>query len=400
MFRKGQTGVYFHWPFCLAKCPYCDFNVHVRDDVDAGVWEAAYLKALESYAAAMPDRTVSSVFFGGGTPSLIPPAMIGRLLDKIHQLWPCVNDLEVTLEANPTSVEAKKFAAFKEAGVNRVSMGVQALDDAELKFLGRRHTLDEALAAIEIAGDLFDRFSFDLIYARPQQTLEIWEAELRRAAGLAKGHLSLYQLTIERNTPFYFDHEQGKFSIPKDDLAADFYLLTQSVMRELGLPIYEVSNHAAGEAQQSRHNLLYWHYGEYIGIGPGAHGRIDLEGGRYATRDHQAPESWLNLVERQGSGAHPYQLLSLEEQVLEALMMGLRLADGIGLENFKRFGAAEWSDIVDMKQLRVFESEGWLRADEANIALSDEGLLRLNSIVPRLARERPRLDLMRFQGAA
>jgi oxygen-independent coproporphyrinogen-3 oxidase len=311
-----------------------------------------------------------------------------------------VNDLEVTLEANPTSVEAEKFAAFKEAGINRVSMGVQALDDAELKFLGRKHTLDEALAAISLAGDLFERFSFDLIYARPQQTLESWEAELRRAAMLAKGHLSLYQLTIERNTPFYFDHEQGKFQIPRDDLAADFYLLTQSVMRELGLPMYEVSNHASDEAQQSRHNLLYWHYGEYIGIGPGAHGRIELEGGRYAARDHHAPESWLKWVSEKGHGAHPYQLLGAEDQVLEALMMGLRLADGIGLENFTRFGAREWSDIVDMKQLRVFEGEGWLRADEARIALSDEGMLRLNALVPRLARERPRLDLMRFQGAA
>ena len=241
---KGQAGLYIHWPFCLAKCPYCDFNVHVHDSIDHERWEAAYLRALEHYAEMLDGRVISSIFFGGGTPSLMRPDSVQAILDKVHSFWPCVNDLEVTLEANPTSVEAEKFAAFKAAGVNRVSVGVQALNDKDLKFLGRKHSEKEALQAIEIAVDVFDRFSFDLIYARPGQTLEDWKDELRRAAGLALngsgGHLSLYQLTIERNTPFHYDHAQGLFSIPNEDVATDFYNLTQDMLEVEGLPAYEI----------------------------------------------------------------------------------------------------------------------------------------------------------------
>ncbi len=383
---KGQTGLYFHWPFCLAKCPYCDFNVHVRESVDVARFEAAYLKSLEYYKYLLPERVIKSVYFGGGTPSLIPPDMIGRILDKMRSLWGAVNDLEVTLEANPTSIEAEKFLAFKEAGVNRVSIGVQAMNDQDLAFLGRKHSKDEAIAALGVANDVFDRFSFDLIYARPEQSLKDWSQELEFAATFAKGHMSLYQLTVERNTPFYFDHARGRFILPKEDVAADFYSLTAEIMADMGMPLYEVSNYAGSGDDQSRHNLQYWHYGEYIGIGPGAHGRIETNGVRHSTRDHHAPESWLAWVEERGCGAHPFEALSAAAKVTECLMMGLRLAEGLPFARIEEHAGRKWDAVLDRGKMDALVQEGWLSYDEERMVLSVEGLLRLNAIIPFIER--------------
>ncbi|MEM7651100.1 MAG: radical SAM family heme chaperone HemW [Pseudomonadota bacterium] len=385
---KGQVGLYIHWPFCLSKCPYCDFNVHVQDTLEHDAWEAAYLRSLESYAELLQGRTISSVFFGGGTPSLMRPQTIGAILDKVHALWPCVNDLEVTLEANPTSVEYQKFEAFKEAGINRVSIGVQALNDKNLKFLGRTHSAENARKAIEIASENFDRFSFDLMYARPEQSLKAWEAELREAVKLARGHLSLYQLTIERNTPFHYSHAQGLFSLPNEDVASDFYNITQDVLEASGLPAYEVSSHAA-EGHESRHNLTYWHYNDYIGIGPGAHGRLTLDGQKFATREHHAPQAWLERVDAQGRGAHPFEALSVEDRFLEALMMGLRLIEGVSLEHLSAQAEAPWQSYIDEAHLKTIQNESWAEIDENRLRLTREGLLRLNAIVPYLLKVQP-----------
>lgn len=379
MNMKGQMGLYFHWPFCLSKCPYCDFNVHVRSAIDYGRWEAAYLKALEYYAALMPDRVLSTIYFGGGTPSTMPPSLVEAIVDKARSLWRSVNDIEITLEANPTSIEIEKFQAFRDAGVNRVSIGVQALNDKDLKFLGRQHSVAEAEKAIQIARDVFDRFSFDLIYARPEQTLDDWKAELSHAVDLAAGHLSLYQLTIERNTPFYYSFEQGDFTLPEEELAADFYGLTQDILSRV-MPAYEVSNHAA-DGQESKHNLIYWHYGEYIGIGPGAHGRIDVDGRRHATRDHYAPDAWLERVEQNGNGAHPFEFLSEEGRFNESFMMGLRLNDGISLQHLDMQAGGDWGRFIDEKRLETSIEQGWVILDDQKISLSTEGMLRLNALL-------------------
>jgi len=294
-------GIYIHWPFCKSKCPYCDFNSHVSDQIDQVRWRDAYFTSLAYWLPKTQDRKVDTVFFGGGTPSLMNPQTVSDILSFIKEHWATDPDWEVTLEANPTSFEIPKFEAFREGGVNRVSIGVQSLREDDLKFLGREHTLDQARDAIRSAARIFDRSSFDLIYARPNQTLEAWRDELEEALEMAGGHMSLYQLTIERGTPFYTRHARGEFEIPEQDAAADFYDMTQQMMQSAGLPAYEVSNHArAGE--ESRHNLIYWRYGDYLGIGPGAHGRITMEGQKFALRDHRAPDVWLSRVQDVGVG--------------------------------------------------------------------------------------------------
>ncbi len=380
MNNKGRLGLYIHWPFCLSKCPYCDFNVHVRSAIDYGRWQDAYLKSLDYYATIMPERLLGSIYFGGGTPSTMPPELVGAIIDKARSIWPCSNDVEITLEANPTSIEMEKFEAFKAVGVNRVSIGVQALNDKDLKFLGRAHSADEALKAIDIAKGVFEKFSFDLIYARPDQTLEEWRTELEQAKQLAGGHLSLYQLTIERNTPFYYSHQQDIFSLPNEDLAADFYGLTQDVLDD-ALPAYEVSNHAA-EGHESQHNLNYWYNGEYVGIGPGAHGRIWQDGVKCATRDHHAPDAWLERVEGQGHGAHPYQQLGQDDLAMEALMMGLRLREGLSLKHLAEQSGGDWAAYIDEAKLKTVINEGWAVQKEEALTLTREGLLRLNAILP------------------
>ncbi|MFK7838807.1 MAG: radical SAM family heme chaperone HemW [Bdellovibrionales bacterium] len=381
--NQGQLGLYFHWPFCLSKCPYCDFNTHAFDNIDHDAWLDAYLRCLDYYAGLTEGRLLSSVFFGGGTPSLMEPRVVDAIIHHARSLWECVDDLEVSMEANPTSVENQKLAAFCDAGVNRVSLGVQALKNEDLKFLGRQHDVDAAMHALDIARSHFDRVSFDLIYARPDQTLDDWAIELRQVIDLNVNHISAYQLTIERNTPFYYDHEQAKFSIPEEGLAADFYSLTQDILSAHGMHAYEVSNFARSEADRCRHNLIYWHYEDYIGIGPGAHGRITFEGKRVATRDHAAPNIWLGRVDREGHGAHPYDVLNAKDQVFERLMMGLRLVSGINLR------PVDWH-YINKKNLGIIVQEGWCVLNDDHIRLTQEGLLRLNAILPFVFDDKPR----------
>jgi len=327
-------GVYVHWPFCLSKCPYCDFNSHMRH---AAIDEARFVRAFAAEIAAtaerIPGREAVSIFFGGGTPSLMQPTTVGAILDTIACHWKLAPDVEVTLEANPTSVEATRFRGYRAAGVNRVSLGVQALDDAALAALGRLHSAQEALDAVAIARATFPRYSFDLIYARPEQTVAAWRDELGRAIAEAGDHLSVYQLTIEPDTPFAALHAAGKLATPDDDAGRALYDATQEVCAARGLPAYEISNHAR-PGGECRHNLVYWRYGEYAGIGPGAHGRLDVAGRRYATATEKNPERWLALVEARGHGLVVDDVLTRTEQADELLLMGLRLAEGIELARY------------------------------------------------------------------
>ncbi|MGE3147906.1 MAG: radical SAM family heme chaperone HemW [Pseudorhodoplanes sp.] len=347
-------GVYVHWPFCLSKCPYCDFNSHVRHAaVDEGRFARAFATEIAATAARAPGRVVSSIFFGGGTPSLMQPATLAIILDAIGRHWTMAGDVEITLEANPTSVEAARFRGYRAAGVNRVSLGVQALDDRALKELGRLHTAQEALDAIAVARSIFDRYSFDLIYARPGQTVEDWSAELRRAIAEGSEHLSLYQLTIEPETPFFALHKAGKLRVPDDDLGRDLYDATQAICDAAGLPAYEISNHARPGAE-CRHNLVYWRGHEYAGIGPGAHGRLDIDGRRYATATEKRPEDWLMRVEEHGHGLTTDDRLSTAERADEYLLMGLRLAEGIDLQRFEAIAGRT----LDRKRVEILRSEG------------------------------------------
>ena len=328
--QQGGFGIYVHWPFCQSKCPYCDFNSHVAASVDHDAWAKAFLSEIDRYGTELPGRVVRSVFFGGGTPSLMETETVGQILDKISDTWTLANDVEITLEANPTSVEAAKFQGFADAGINRVSLGIQALDDPSLQKLGRMHSADQAHAALDIAQTNFDRVSFDLIYARQDQTLDDWRAELAQALAMGTDHLSLYQLTIEPGTVFGARAKAGHLrGLPSEDVQADMYALTQEMCETAGLPAYEVSNHAR-PGQASRHNMIYWQAGDYIGIGPGAHGRITLNGQRYATETPLAPTAWLNAA-AQNKGENLRDALSPSDQRHEYLMMGLRTHDGVDL---------------------------------------------------------------------
>eukprot|EP01037_Dinobryon_pediforme_P002540 gene2540-2579_t len=328
-------GVYIHWPFCLAKCPYCDFNSHVRHaPVDEERYVAAFKTELAHRARITPGRIVSSIFFGGGTPSLMKPSTVAALLDAVASHWQVDKGAEITLEANPTSVEAERFRGYRSAGVNRVSLGVQAMNDADLKALGRLHSAAEAMAAVKIAADIFDRTSFDLIYARPNQTVAGWRAELEDAIAHAGEHLSLYQLTIEPDTMFEQMFKAGKLKMPNADLGRDLWDATQEITQKHGLPAYEISNHARIGAE-SRHNMTYWRYGEYAGVGPGAHGRLMDGLSRRAQATERHPEMWLTTVETEGHGLIEDQILSIEEQGDEFLLMGLRLREGIDLARYE-----------------------------------------------------------------
>jgi len=364
-----------HWPFCLSKCPYCDFNSHVRHGaIDETRFVRAFTAEIAHAAARVPGRTVSSIFFGGGTPSLMAPQTAGAILDAIAKHWPIAPDVEVTLEANPTSVEATKFRALRTAGVNRASLGVQSLDDGALSQLGRLHSAREALDAVAVARSTFERFSFDLIYARPDQTADAWRAELDRALDEDSEHLSLYQLTIEADTPFATLHAAGKLRMPDSDTARALYDLTQEITAARGVPAYEVSNHARVGAE-CRHNLLYWRYGEYAGIGPGAHGRLELEGGRIATATEKHPERWLMRVESRGHGLVVEERLSREEQADELLLMGLRLAEGIDPARFAALAGRplDPSRIAELCEhdLLEIDGSGRLRVTAAGFPLLD-----------------------------
>jgi len=332
--ENAGFGLYIHWPFCQAKCPYCDFNSHVSARIDQNAWADAYVNEIERVGAQTQGRLLRSVFFGGGTPSLMDPDIVDRILSKVRATWSVANDIEITLEANPTSVEAGRFQGYRQAGVNRLSMGIQALNDRDLKLLGRLHSAEEAMKAFDIARKAFDRVSFDLIYARQDQTVTQWEAELSTALSLAIDHVSLYQLTIEQGTAFGDRYAAGKLGgLPDDDRAADMYEVTQAICNDAGFPSYEVSNHAKTGAE-STHNKIYWKYGDYAGIGPGAHGRLTQSGQRYATEAPLAPGAWLHQVKTTGSGEGARTPLSRLDQETEFLLMGLRLEDGVDLTRF------------------------------------------------------------------
>lgn len=374
-------GVYVHWPFCASKCPYCDFNSHVRRaPVDEARYVAAFKTELAHRAAIAPERTVTSIFFGGGTPSLMQGATVGAILDAIAGLWPVAPDAEITLEANPTSVEAGRFRDYRAAGVNRVSLGVQALNDPDLKRLGRLHSAEEALAAVRVAGEIFERYSFDLIYARPHQTAAAWRAELEQAIARAVEHLSLYQLTIEPGTWFDRLYRAGKLTTPDEDLARALWDVTQEVCDRHGMPAYEVSNHARPGAE-SRHNLVYWRYGEYAGVGPGAHGRLVGPDGRLAMATELAPEKWLEQVERQGHGLTETESLTAEAQGDEYLVMGLRLAEGIVPARY----AALAGRPLDAGRIRDLTEHGLIRRDGERLAITSAGFPVLNAVISQLA---------------
>ena len=371
---KRAFGLYVHWPFCQSKCPYCDFNSHVTETVDHDAWASALSHEIKRLADELPDRVLSSVFFGGGTPSLMPVETVDQVIQTARAAWTPSNSIEISLEANPTSVEATRFQGYAEAGVNRVSIGVQALNDADLKALGRLHTADEARAAFEIARSTFERVSFDLIYARQNQALEDWEAELSQALDMAADHLSLYQLTIENGTAFGDRLARGGLGgLPGEDLSADMYELTQELTANAGLPGYEISNHAV-PGSESRHNLIYWRSHDWVGVGPGAHGRFTKYGMRTATESHMRPIDWLNAVQEDGTGECQRSVSPSSTVKEEALMMGLRLREGVSISTFNefRFGFSE------LKKLGLLEVVG------DRIRTTERGQPLLNAILREL----------------
>lgn len=379
--RHGGFGLYLHWPFCESKCPYCDFNSHVSANVDQTRWANAYLKELSRLGSETPGRILNSVFFGGGTPSLMNPDIVAAIIDKIRMTWPMTNDPEVTLEANPGSIEAGRFRAYRQAGVTRISMGMQAMNDVDLRRLGRKHSAAEARQAFEIARNCFDRVSFDLIYARQDQSLPDWANELQAALSLAVDHLSLYQLTIEDGTAFADRLARGGLrGLPNEDLAADMFNLTHEICDRAGFPAYEVSNHAKPGAE-SQHNLIYWRGGDYVGVGPGAHGRLTLNGKRWATESPKQPGAWLAKVEADLAGESPRHALGAEEHALEYLLMSLRLTEGLDLERYRQIAGTSLSSekIAELVKL------GLLHATQTTISATASGRIVLNSVIRHLA---------------
>ena len=375
-------AVYIHWPFCRSKCPYCDFNSHVRDSVDAASWTRALMRDLEHQAELTVGRAVGSVFFGGGTPSLMPPETVAALLDGVRSHWAVLPDLEITLEANPNSAEAGRFRAIAAAGVNRLSLGVQALDPAALRFLGRAHDREEAIAAIEHAREIFPRFSFDLIYARPGQSVAGWRRELDEALTLAGEHLSLYQLTIESGTAFATLAGRGELALPDEESTAALFEMTQERLAAGGLPAYEISNHAR-TGSECRHNLAYWRYEDYVGIGPGAHGRLSRAGAKYATRQYRLPEKWLATVETEGTGLEETAAIDRETATEEMLMMGLRLVEGISRERLKQVSGRDAETVLGRNLTPLIEG-GFLTLDAERLAATPAGRQRLNAVLGSL----------------
>ncbi|OWJ76843.1 radical SAM family heme chaperone HemW [Haematobacter genomosp. 1] len=375
--RNAGFGLYVHWPFCQAKCPYCDFNSHVAREVDQKRWLAAYESEIRRLSQDAPGRVLNTVFFGGGTPSLMAPETVAGVLEAARSVWPFANDIEITLEANPTSAEADRFRGYHEAGVNRLSMGIQSLNDEHLRRLGRLHTASEARKAFTIARDTFDKVSFDLIYARQDQGLSEWQAELGEALSMAIDHLSLYQLTIEDGTAFGARHAAGGLrGLPDEDLSADLYAATQDTCASAGLPGYEISNHAAEDAQ-SQHNLIYWRYGDYAGVGPGAHGRLSNQAGRFATDTPLQPGAWLEKVERFGNGEASRIPLPAEEQAAEYLMMSLRLAEGMDSLRYENLMGKPLDEaaILSLEELGLLERQG------GRLRATVRGRMVLNGII-------------------
>jgi putative oxygen-independent coproporphyrinogen III oxidase len=380
--QNGGFGLYIHWPFCMAKCPYCDFNSHVAKSIDQERWAKAYVKEINRIGAETKDKVLRSVFFGGGTPSLMSPETVATVLDAVRATWRTENDVEITLEANPTSVEAGRFRGYAQAGVNRLSMGIQALNDTDLRALGRMHSAEEALRAFDIARTHFNRVSFDLIYGRQNQSVSDWEVELRQALSLAVDHLSLYQLTIEDGTAFGDRYRLGKLrGLPDEDRAADLWDVTQSICNDLGFPAYEVSNHAK-HGHESRHNKVYWQYGDYAGIGPGAHGRLTLDGRRFTTEAPKAPGAWLELVEADRPGEYAREALSVDDQATEFLLMGLRLTSGINRTRLSAMVGDKYDG-----NIQSLVDAGLLFADDLNIKATEAGRPLLNGLLRELLRD-------------
>ena len=377
------AGLYVHWPFCVSKCPYCDFNSHVADRIDERAWRDALISELDHYAAATEYRALNTVFFGGGTPSLMPPQTAGAILDAAARNWSLSPDLEATLEANPSSAEAGKFGGFRTAGINRVSIGAQSFDDDALRFLGRMHDGADARRAVELAAREFDRYSFDMIYALPGHRPTEWRRQLQDALTLAGDHLSLYQLTVEKGTPFFAARRRGTFSLPDDDLAVELLEIADSETRKAGYPAYEVSNHA-GPGGECRHNLACWRGEDYIGIGPGAHGRVRIAGRRCATDQIPEPSAWLDAVRRNGHGTRNAVPLNRTERIEELLITGLRLVSGIDREAFRRAGGREPEELLDMDKVSAIAREGLLRLDGRGLRARRAGRLRLNALIAAL----------------
>lgn len=377
--QNGGFGLYIHWPFCQAKCPYCDFNSHVSNTINENDWQTAYLSEIDRIATLTQGRLLNSVFFGGGTPSLMSPKLVAAILERVQQKWTLANDCEITLEANPTSVEAGKFRGFRDAGVNRLSMGIQSLRDRDLKALGRLHSVADARKAFDIARNSFDRISFDLIYARQQQTLEDWKIELTEALDMAVDHLSLYQLTVEDGTAFGDRYKRGKLSgLPTEDTATDMYFATQDICDAAGMSAYEVSNHAQ-KGSESRHNEIYWRYGDYAGIGPGAHGRLTIDGKRYATDTPLSPALWLEKVRKTGTGEGAFIPLPQDEQLTEFLLMGLRLSEGIDIERASNLQGSEFTI-----ENRYLIEDGLIKTENGRLSVTPKGRPLLNAILREL----------------
>lgn len=378
--QSGGFGLYLHWPFCQSKCPYCDFNSHVAASIDQTRWRNAYLREIARVGAETKGRVLQTVFFGGGTPSLMNPDIVADILGAIRATWPMVNDPEITLEANPGSVDAGRFQGYRDAGVTRVSMGVQALNDTDLRRLGRLHSVDEARQAFDIARHCFDRVSFDLIYARQDQSLQDWRSELTDALSMAVDHLSMYQLTIEDGTAFGDRFARGLLrGLPDDDIQADMYEVTQEICAAHGMPAYEVSNHAAA-GSESRHNLVYWRMGDYIGIGPGAHGRLTLNGTRWATEAPRAPGAWLAQVEAGKAGELPRQPVTMADQATEYLLMSMRLAEGMDIARFERLNGAE----LDPTRIDSLASLGLVTTRNGRLIATENGRIVLNGVLREL----------------
>ena len=381
-------GLYVHWPFCLSKCPYCDFNSHVAETIDQRAWRRAYLTELDTLARSLAGRRLTSIFFGGGTPSLMDAGTAAAVIAKARALWPPddAHSLEITLEANPNSAEAARFAAFREAGINRLSLGVQAFDDQALAFLGRSHSAAEALSALDLARRHFPRVNADMIYARPGQSVAAWRAELGSLLNLGLGHLSLYQLTIERGTPFFAAHRRGDFTLPGEDQQTRLYGVTGDMLLAAGFAPYEVSNYAR-PGHECRHNVHIWRYGDFAGIGPGAHGRLTVEGAAVATENLRAPQRWLAAVEATGQGLKVRTPLSQAHRMEEMVMMGLRLTAGIAARDFEAVTGASFGDMLGGDRIRRLVSGGFLVDDGSRLAATEDGRMRLDAVIGELLSE-------------
>lgn len=379
----NNLAIYIHWPFCKSKCPYCDFNSHVENSIDNQAWLDAYLKQIASFSHIIKDKSITSIFFGGGTPSLMPANTVNKIIDKLFSLSKTTNNIEITLEANPTSIESQKFVEFKAAGINRVSIGIQSFNETDLKFLGREHSKQEAIEALKIANSIFDNYSFDLIYALPNQTIKTWEQELQEAMQYAKHHLSLYQLTIEKGTPFYLQHKNKKFTLPDSDQAAELYSFTDDFMSSRGLQPYEISNYARS-GFESQHNLAYWRYNQYLGIGPGAHSRVMMDDKLCAIVMHHNPQKWLDNVSSEIMPIQQKIILTKKDTLLEYLIMGLRIKEGIELAKLEQLLEQPINQLLNIKNIQHLRELNYITLENNVLAVTTQGKLLLNKIVEQI----------------